>query len=161
MNLKTKKMYSKINITNFENRGKLIHYYLFCLYLFYFSLTPVFANNEADVIAAEKSVRTWLELVDKQNYDKSWEVSANLFKAQVKKRQWAPKINALRTKVGLLQSRTKKYSKFMTELPGAPIGKYVVFQYKSSFKNLQTATETIAPMKDSDGKWRVSRYFIN
>ena len=134
---------------------------LFCLYLSYSSLVPAFANNEADVVAAEQSAKAWLELVDKRNYDKSWDEAANLFKAQVKKVQWAPKINAVRTKVGPFKSRTKKYSKFMTELPGAPKGKYVVFQYKSSFKNLETATETITPMKDSDGKWRVSGYFIN
>ena len=135
---------------------------LFCLIFLQFSASQVFANsNDADIVAAEKSVKVWLELVDKQSYDKSWDEAANLFKAQVKKKQWGSKISAVRTKVGQLISRSKKYSKFMTELPGAPKGKYVVFQYKSSFKKFETATETITPMKDSDGKWRVSGYFIN
>ncbi len=49
---------------------------------------------------------------------------------------------------------------YQTSLPGAPDGKYVVIQFKTSFENKKSATETITPMMDNDGKWRVSGYFI-
>lgn len=45
-------------------------------------------------------------------------------------------------------------------LPGAPDGDYVVIQFYSSFQNKEKAIETITPMLDSDGKWRVSGYYI-
>ena len=45
-------------------------------------------------------------------------------------------------------------------LPGAPDGEYVVIQYESSFEHKQSAIETVTPMLDTDGKWRVSGYFI-
>lgn len=48
----------------------------------------------------------------------------------------------------------------MTSLPGAPDGKYVVIQYDTSFENKKAAVETVTPMLDKDGKWRVSGYYI-
>ena len=45
-------------------------------------------------------------------------------------------------------------------LPGAPDGKYVVIQYDTVFENKSSAVETIIPMADPDGAWRVSGYFI-
>jgi hypothetical protein len=44
--------------------------------------------------------------------------------------------------------------------PGAPDGKYVVIRYETSFRNKKAATETVTPMLDADGRWRVSGYFI-
>jgi hypothetical protein len=49
---------------------------------------------------------------------------------------------------------------YKTSLPGAPDGEYVVIAYETSFDKKQAATETITPMKDADGRWRVSGYFI-
>ncbi len=45
-------------------------------------------------------------------------------------------------------------------MPGAPDGEYVVIQYDSSFEHKQAAVETVTPMLDKDGKWRVSGYYI-
>ena len=44
--------------------------------------------------------------------------------------------------------------------PGAPDGEYVVIQYEASFENKASAVETITPMLDKDGQWRVSGYFM-
>ncbi len=48
----------------------------------------------------------------------------------------------------------------MTSLPGAPDGEYVVIQIQTSFENKKSAVETITPMLDKDGRWRVSGYQI-
>jgi hypothetical protein len=37
----------------------------------------------------------------------------------------------------------------------------VVIQYDTSFANKKSAVETVTPLLDSDGQWRVSGYFIN
>jgi hypothetical protein len=49
---------------------------------------------------------------------------------------------------------------YTTTLPGAPDGEYVVIQYQSSFGKKNLAVETVTPMLDQDGVWRVSGYFI-
>jgi ribosomal protein S17E len=36
----------------------------------------------------------------------------------------------------------------------------VIIQYDSSFENKKSAVETVTPMLDKDGKWRVSGYYI-
>jgi hypothetical protein len=45
-------------------------------------------------------------------------------------------------------------------VPGAPDGRYVTIQYETVFEKKASAVETITPMLDPDGIWRVSRYFI-
>ena len=49
---------------------------------------------------------------------------------------------------------------YTTNLPGAPDGEYVVIQYKTSFQNKASAIETVTPMRDPDGVYRVSGYYI-
>lgn len=46
------------------------------------------------------------------------------------------------------------------KVPGAPDGKYVTIQYQTAFANKAEAVETITPMLDPDGVWRVSGYFV-
>ena len=63
---------------------------------------------------------------------------------------------ALTAVLGKVLSR-KLVSKTYTEsLPGAPDGKYVVVQYRTSFEHKESAVETVTPMLDEDGRWRVS-----
>jgi hypothetical protein len=45
-------------------------------------------------------------------------------------------------------------------LPGAPDGEYVVIQYQTAFQNKKSAIETVTPMLDKDGHWRVAGYYI-
>ena len=39
-------------------------------------------------------------------------------------------------------------------------GDYVVIVYRSSFAAAPAATETVTPMRDPDGHWRVAGYFV-
>ena len=48
----------------------------------------------------------------------------------------------------------------MTSMPGAPDGEYVVIQYSTNFQNKKSAIETVTPMKNKGGEWRVSGYYI-
>ena len=61
--------------------------------------------------------------------------------------------------MGKLESRQFKAAQFETKPPGAPEGKYVVLQYRTKFAG-GNVVETITPMLDKDGSWRVSGYFI-
>ena len=67
---------------------------------------------------------------------------------------------AVRKPLGKLISRKVKTNVYTSSLPGAPDGDYVVIQFDTSFENKKTAVETITPMLDKDGVWRVSGYYI-
>ena len=69
-------------------------------------------------------------------------------------------IGSGREPFGAVKSREFVGAKYVTEAPGAPDGEYVIIQYKASFENEKNAVETITPMRDADGQWRVSGYFI-
>lgn len=109
---------------------------------------------------AQDSASTWLALVDSGKYAQSWDEAAELFKGAVSKDQWQSALHGTRDPLGKMLSRKLKSATYTRNLPGAPDGEYVVIQYDSSFEHKQSATETITPMRDKDGKWRVSGYFI-
>ena len=110
--------------------------------------------------AAQKGAEAWLALVDAGKYGESWEEAAGLFKDKVPKSQWEAAMDANRKPLGAVKSRALAGAKYMTELPGVPEGEYVVIQYKTAFEKKSSAIETVTPMLDKDGKWRVSGYFI-
>ena len=110
--------------------------------------------------AAEDSASKWLGLVDAGDYAVSWDQAAQYFKNAVSKEDWRDKIKAVRAPLGKINSRKLKSATYKTTLPGAPDGQYVVIQYDSSFEHKTSAVETVTPMMDKDGQWRVSGYFI-
>lgn len=113
--------------------------------------------EETAVAAAD----AWLELVDAGKYEESWGESADLFQKALDKAGWGKQLSAARAPLGEVVSRTVKSTQYSTSLPGAPDGEYVVIQYDTSFDRKKSAVETITPMKETDGTWRVSGYYIN
>lgn len=113
-------------------------------------------KEEAAVAAAEK----WLALVDEGKYGPSWKEAAAYFRNAVKQEQWQQSAQAVRQPLGKLVSRKVKNASYQTSLPGAPDGQYVVIEFTTSFENKKSAIETVTPMKEKDGAWRVSGYFI-
>ncbi len=116
-------------------------------------------NPQMEEIAVEAADQ-WLNLIDNGQYAESWELTAELFKRAVEKEAWDKQMNAVREPLGELTSREIIKKEYMTSMPGAPDGEYVVIQYSTNFENKKNAIETVTPMKDKDGEWRVSGYYI-
>jgi hypothetical protein len=110
--------------------------------------------------AAVKAAESWLRLVDQGDYAESWKETASLFRSAVTEAKWEESMVGARKPLGSIRSRKLKSAQYATEIPGAPDGQYVVIQFDTSFSNKASAVETITPMKDTDGEWRVSGYFI-
>jgi len=56
--------------------------------------------------------------------------------------------------------RTSDHKGSKSFVPGAPDGEYVVLRFETSFENKAKAIETVTPMREKDGTWRVSGYYI-
>lgn len=110
--------------------------------------------------AALDSAGAWLTLIDAGEYDKSWDQAASFFKESLTKEQWVKALETVRKPLGKVISRASASTTYATSLPGVPDGKYVVIKYDTSFENKKSAVETVTPMLDKDGKWRVAGYFI-
>ena len=109
---------------------------------------------------AQRAAESWLNLVDEAKYEESWDQAAKLFKGAVTKEQWKQAAAGVRGPLGKLVSRKVKSREYTEKVPGGPDGKYVVIQYDTVFENKSSAIETVTPMVDPDGAWRVSGYFI-
>jgi hypothetical protein len=119
-----------------------------------------FKSNPAAEQAAIQSAQVWLDLVDGGSYAKSWEDTAAVFKSAVSQADWEKTAQAVRAPLGRMVSRKIKSQQYATFLPGAPNGEYVVIQYDTTFENKANAVETVTPMLDKDGQWKVSGYYI-
>ena len=113
--------------------------------------------KEKAAAAAEK----WLSLIDGEKYGESWKEAAEFFRNAVKQGQWEQSMQSMRKPLGKLVSRQVKSKTYSTSLPGAPDDEYVVIQFETSFEKKKSAVETVSPMMQKDGQWRVSGYFIN
>jgi hypothetical protein len=122
---------------------------------------PTESNPDAEKAAVE-AADAWLKLVDAGQYEKSWQEASEFFRNAVSQADWQKSImEVFRKPLGKLVSRTLKSTDYTTTAPapGAPDGQYVIIQYDSSFENKKSAVETVTPMLDKDGKWRVAGYF--
>ena len=128
--------------------------------LMLWALCPLVRAQQKPEELAEQSAESWLALVDSGNSAQSWEEAASIFKAAVTEEQWKSALRASRDPLGKLTSRKLKSARYTKTLPGAPDGEYVVIQYDSSFEHKRSAVETVTPMLDRAGKWKVSGYYI-
>ena len=118
------------------------------------------ADKATEEAAAVKAAEAWLALVDQEKYEASWDAAAEGFRNVVSKDSFVKSLKGVRSPLGAVKSRELSSKQFVTKLPGAPDGQYVVIQFKTSFANKESAVETITPMLDKDGSWRVSGYYI-
>jgi hypothetical protein len=140
-----------------EMKRKIILLVAFVLFVGSVTLHAQTVDKEKEAVT---SAEAWLALVDAGKYADSWSQASDYFKNAVERPQWEQSLTAVRKPLGKIVSR-KLFSKtFMTSLPGAPDGEYVVIQFETSFQNKKSAVETITPMREKDGRWKVSGYYI-
>ena len=116
-------------------------------------------SHEGTTAAMDSAIH-WLALVDEEAYGESWGSAAKHFQESIDQIQWQQLLDAARRPLGKPLSRRIKSQSFRTNLPEAPEGRYVVIQFDTAFGNNRSSVETVTPMLDEDGNWRVSGYFI-
>lgn len=121
------------------------------------STRAIAGQKEEQALAAAQA---WLAFVDQGYYSESWEAAALYFKQAITKDKWEQALTAVRKPLGQMLSRKLESKTYTQSLPGAPDGEYVVIQFAASFKNKKSAIETVTPMLEKDGKWRISGYYI-
>ena len=122
--------------------------------------SPAHAQEAQSVASARAAASAWLATVDSGRYGHSWDQGAVLFQTSVTKDQWQHAMETARSPLGELKTRTLKSATFARSLPGAPDGEYVVVRFETDFANKAGAVETVTPMHEKDGSWKVSGYYI-
>lgn len=124
------------------------------------ALPVAHAQQPAAVHDAVDAANRWLVLADANDGAATWEGAAPAFQLAVTKSAWTDALIAARQPLGAVKSRKLASSTFTHTLPGAPDGDYVVIQYDTQFERREHAVETVVPMRDGNGSWKVSGYFV-
>ena len=130
--------------------------------IFYPSISrkPDQQRVEASTIAATH----FLELLDTEKYDQSWDVCASYLKNDIPKDEWITRLTAVRSVAGKLLERKQKsyiYTKDSVDAKAnIPAGEYMVYHFDSQFQNKDHLTETLTIKLEKDSNWRVAGYFI-
>ncbi|MBC3810133.1 DUF4019 domain-containing protein [Undibacterium aquatile] len=125
------------------------------------SLSSVYAQKTDSVALAQTAATQWLELVDGGDYAASWDQAGSVFKGMVEKSKWLDAIQGIRSPLGAAKFRKVKSADYKKNIQGAPEGEYVTVQFETTFENKNGAIEVVTPMKDKDGTWRVTGYFVH
>ncbi len=125
-----------------------------------FSRRPDQQRVDVSTIAATH----FLELLDSEQYEQSWEACASYLKNDISQQEWTKRLSAVRSVAGKLLDRKQKnytYTKDSVEAKAnIPNGEYMVYYFDSKFQNKDHLTETLTIMLEQDKTWRVAGYFI-
>ncbi len=125
---------------------------------FFLSLLVISSCAHASEAVEDDAIR-WLTVVDDGQYEQSWLEAAEMFRAQVSQPEWNSALEAVRSPLGPVLTRSLSQRSEHTVLPGAPEGSYVVLVYRTDFTSKAGAQETIT-LALSGENWRVAGYFI-
>jgi DNA-binding CsgD family transcriptional regulator len=101
---------------------------------------------------AINAARTWLTLLDSQQWEATWRTAAPLFKSQVSAARWVAMVQPIRQPLGAVSSRTVQSTTMVNS-------QYEVIQFQTNFANNSSAVETVNIAHDAAG-WKVVGYFI-
>lgn len=123
-------------------------------------ITSLSYAQDANVTEATTAAERWLVHADKMDGSATWDQASSMFQSAVTKAAWTDALKSARTPLGAMKSRQARSAQFTRSLPGAPDGEYVVIQYDTKFENHASGVETVVPMRDKDGSWKVSGYVV-
>jgi hypothetical protein len=122
------------------------------------SLSSGLAGETSDNVTP--AAQSWLKQIDSENYANSWKEASAYFRGALTEKGWVDALNGARKPLGKLVSRKLAKSQDAQSLPGAPVGKYAVMQFDTSFENKKSAVETVTFMREKDSKWKAAGYYI-
>ena len=120
--------------------------------------TPV--DTAAALRAADAAAHAWLALVDKGQIAESWDEAALSFQLAVTKPKWVQAVKQARGSFEPFGARRQIMARYTLDLPNAPPGQYVLFQYQTNVSGDHQVVETVVPVLDGKRGWRVSGYFV-
>lgn len=120
------------------------------------ALPAAAAGSGSAVDAAEE----WLDLVDRQSYGVSWELTGAGLKSSTRKETWIQTVEAARHHRGPVLSRRPVESETASNAAGLPPGEYALVTFETAFRGTGDSVESLILEREMDGAWRVVAYFV-
>lgn len=110
--------------------------------------------------AAREAAESWLELLDAEDFAKTWEEAASFFQESIGEDEWVQQVTTIRQQTGEVEDRDYVASESETDPDGVPEGEYVNIQYQSEFGTAGAAAEVVVLVHEEERGWRVVGYFL-
>lgn len=110
--------------------------------------------------ASVESAENWLNLLDSEQYSKSWDKGSFTLKLTVSKPHWKALMQAVREPLGTVESRKLIEKRPAKDPGGLPKGDYMVLFFQTTFSNKKDVHELLTLVQESDGEWRVLTYQV-
>lgn len=124
-------------------------------------IAPIAAGQRASAVhKGQEAAVAWLDLLDSGQYAASWDQAAPQLQRTVPRPAWEAQVRAQRAPLGPIVARRLKWANYTETLPELPVGQYVILEYETRFANRVSAAETVTPVKDAHGTWKVGAYSI-
>lgn len=124
-------------------------------------VVPIAAAERASAVhKGQEAAVAWLDLLDSGQYGASWDQAAVQLQHAVPKASWEQTLRARRGPLGPVVARRLKWASYTETLPELAVGQSVVLEYETRFENKVSAAETVTPIKDARGIWKVGAYSI-
>jgi serine/threonine protein kinase len=100
------------------------------------------------------AIRSWLAVMDRGDYGRSWELAAPYFQQAMKRQDWVGKGESIRRPLGPVISRRLSQTQFLAG------GNQFQAKFETAFDGLSAAVETVTFAKQANGDWKAVGYLI-
>jgi len=100
------------------------------------------------------AVESWLALMDRGDYARSWDTAAPYFQRAMAQDEWISRLQKVRHPLGKVLSRKLTATKFTAA------GTWCEAKYETAFDGLLAATETVTFAKQAGDRWLAVGYLI-
>jgi hypothetical protein len=122
-------------------------------------VAPARAGEATDDVVRTAALH-WLAETDAGSHGAAWDLSAGLFRGAVGRDAWQGAAQQVLAPLGPVGSRELSGMKATKSLPGAPDGDYRILSFLTDFAKKAGAIETLTLVREPDGQWRVTGYFV-
>ena len=123
------------------------------------TLSVVRAQDKVDE-AGQKAAEEWLALLDTAKYGDSWQKADQSFQSRTTQPQWVERATGLRDSVGPFKSRKLVQADSRTDSSGGAEREFIIVRFESAFEKAPSVSETVFTVKEKDGSWKVTNYFM-
>ena len=116
--------------------------------------------KEIDGKVIDQIARAWLTKLDKGYFQQCYDETAQTLKNNFDRKQWFDSMTAHRKPLGEAGKRKEINMFYETQLQTGETGDYVTVQYGSVFQQKLAVVESIIFMKEQDGSWKISGYWL-
>jgi hypothetical protein len=130
---------------------------LVLIFLFLFVSCATIEQRKIDRDAATVAATTWLQYFDEMNFEKLWEISADLLKLKTDKADFIRWVAGIRKPLGKCIERDYQVNDIVRLIEHYPDGEYRRIVYWSKYEHKNFVREYFLLIKEGD-HWRVLRY---